>query len=250
MPPPAEAPCQARPIEPDPEHAHHRPPLPSATSVAITVAGIAATAALIWQVDPLRDAVPAALRGDTEQVREDMDGLGIGGPLIVLALCCIHAVVFYPTEIVDAAAGYVYGFGPALALVMFGWMLNGWICLAIGRSVGRPVLHRLLGAERFERVEGMVERGGVTLLLAVRLVPIIPFSLTSYAAGAAHVPFWRFTWTTAIGYLPLTAIAVFLGTRLEDFSPTDPLFLAGLAAILALLAAANWVIPRAGADSS
>ena len=51
----------------------------------------------------------------------------------------------------------------------------------------------------------MIERGGATLLLAMRLIPILPFSLVSYAAGAARVPAWRFVWTTAVGYLPITA---------------------------------------------
>ena len=54
-------------------------------------------------------------------------------------------------EIVDAAAGFAYGFFPALALVTVGWLLNGLVCWAIGRSIARPLLDRWFGAERFER---------------------------------------------------------------------------------------------------
>jgi uncharacterized membrane protein YdjX (TVP38/TMEM64 family) len=118
---------------------------------------------------------------------------------------------------------------------MFGWLLNGLICHTVGRQVARPLLERWLGAERFDRTEQMIERGGVTLLLAVRLIPILPFSLVSYAAGAARVPLWRFVWTTMVGYLPITAISVYLGTQLEGLHPTDPLVLASIAALLALL---------------
>ena len=71
----------------------------------------------------------------------------------------------------------------------------------------------------------MIERGGVPLLLALRLIPIVPFSLVCYAAGAARVPLWRFIWTTLVGYLPITALAVYFGTRLEGLSLTDPLVL-------------------------
>ena len=38
------------------------------------------------------------------------------------------------------------------------------------------------------------------------------------AAGAARVPVWRYTWTTAVGYLPITALAVYFGTQLDLFS--------------------------------
>jgi uncharacterized membrane protein YdjX (TVP38/TMEM64 family) len=219
-----------------------RPGRPSLLAVAVTLAGIAVMALGVVLVDPLRDAVSAAFRGDTAEVREEVRGLDFWGPLIILALCLIHSFVFYPAEIVDAAAGFVYGFGPALALVMAGWMLNGLTCWAIGRNVARPLLERLLGRERFDRTEAMIERGGASLLLGVRLVPIFPFSVISYAAGAARVPLARFVWTTALGYLPITAISVYLGTELESLHPTDPLVLGSVAALLALL----WIGHRIG----
>lgn len=204
-------------------------------AIAITLAGIGLAALLVLLVDPLRGAFSAALNGDTAEIRHDVRDLGAAGPLIVLALCAIHAVVFYPAEIIDAAVGFVYGFPGGLALMMAGWLLNGLICHTVGRHVARPLLEAWLGAGRFDRTEQMIERGGVTLLLAVRLIPILPFSLVSYAAGAARVPLWRFIWTTAVGYLPITAISVYLGTKLEGLHPTDPLVLASVAALLALL---------------
>jgi len=92
--------------------------------------------------------------------------------------------------------------------------------------------------------------GGATLLLAMRLIPIVPFSLFSYAAGAAHVPLWRFVWTTAVGYLPITAIAVYFGTRLEGLSLTDPLVWASLLALLALLAIGHRAARRTNASGA
>lgn len=212
--------------------------------IAITLAGIALIAALVAAVPELREAFSSALRGDHEAVREEIDALGAWGPALIVALALIHAVVFYPAEIVDAAAGYAYGFLPALALTMTGWVLSGLICFAVGRSVARPLLDRWLGEERFERIEAAIERGGVSLLLAMRLIPILPFSIVSYAAGAARVPTWRFIWTTAVGYLPITAMFVYFGTRLESISLTDPLVLGGAAGLVLLLAAGHWVLRR------
>jgi uncharacterized membrane protein YdjX (TVP38/TMEM64 family) len=215
--------------------------------VASTLGGLAALALLVLAVPALREAFEAALRGDTEDVRSHVDGLGAWGPLLIVCLALIHAVVFYPAEIIDAAAGFVYGFAPALALMMAGWLLSGLLCFGVGRSVARPLLDRWLGAARFERTEAMIERGGPTLLLAARLIPILPFSLVSYAAGAARVPLWRFLWTTALGYLPITALAVYFGTRLEGMSLGDPLVLGTVAALLALLLAGHLAIRRQAA---
>jgi uncharacterized membrane protein YdjX (TVP38/TMEM64 family) len=215
--------------------------------IGITLVGIALVAGLIALVPDLRHAFAAALRGDHAEVREENDGLGAWGPLLILALTLIHTVVFYPAEIVDAAAGYAYGFFPALALVMFGWLLSALIAYAIGGSVGRPLLDRWLGTERFERIEAKVERGGATLLIGLRLIPIFPFSLVCYAAGAARVPVWRYLWTTAVGYLPITAISVYLGTQLEGLSLTDPLVLGTIAGLLALLLGGHFAMRRQSA---
>jgi uncharacterized membrane protein YdjX (TVP38/TMEM64 family) len=225
-------------------------PRPSFLAVAITLAGIAVLATLVFAVPALHDATVAAIHGDTAEVRHQVDRLGVAGPLLIVALTLLHAVVFYPAEIVDAAAGFAYGFLPALALTLTGWLLSGLLCFAIGRSVARPLLDRWLGAARFERTEATIERGGVTLLLAVRLLPIVPFSLVCYAAGAARVPAWRFTWTTALGYLPITALAVYFGTRLEGLGLTDPLVLGTAAALLLLLLAGHWAMRRGARDAA
>jgi len=219
------APCWARPFAATTAAAgtpgwpsacvDNRPPL---LEIGITLAGVVLLAALVFAVPALHDAAVAAVHGDTDEVRREIEGLGVAGPLLILVLALVHAVVFYPAEIVDAAAGLVYGFIPALALMMISWLLSGLVCFAIGRSVARPLLDRWLGRERFERIEAKIERGGPKVLIAARLIPIFPFSLVSYAAGAARVPVWRFVWTTAVGYLPITAISVYFGTQLDLLS--------------------------------
>lgn len=218
-------------------------------AVAITLAGVALLAGLVFAVPALHDAVVAAIHGDTAEVRSQLNSLGVAGPLLIVALALLHAVVFYPAEIVDAAAGFAYGFVPALALTMTAWLLSAMLCYAVGRSLARPLLDRWLGRKRFERAEAMIERGGPTLLIAVRLIPIFPFSLMCYAAGAARVPVWRYIWTTAVGYLPITAISVYFGTRLEGLSLTDPLVLGTAAALLGLLLAGHWVVRRGAAET-
>lgn len=191
-------------------------------AILISLAGVAAILAMVLLVDPLREAVGDALSGDTEKLREDLRGLGAGGVMMVLALAVAHSVIWYPAEILNAAAGFVFGFWPALALMMFGWLLNGILCHQVGRYAARPLLIRYLRRDRVEWLERAFERGGVTFLLAIRLIPIVPFSASSYVAGSARVPLWTFTWTTMVGYLPLTALFVLLGSRLEELSPTDP----------------------------
>jgi uncharacterized membrane protein YdjX (TVP38/TMEM64 family) len=200
-----------------------------------TLGAIALGAAAVLTIPALREAFGDAIGGNTEELRDEIRDLGAAGVAVLLGLILIHTFVWYPTEIINTAAGFVYGFWGALPIVMAGWVLQGIVAWEIGRRVARPLLERLLGRRRFDRAEEMVEEGGVPLLLAVRLIPIFPFSLFSFAMGAAHVSLWRFTWTTAVGYLPITAIFVYLGSRLDSLSVTDPLLLGGAAVLVVLL---------------
>jgi uncharacterized membrane protein YdjX (TVP38/TMEM64 family) len=216
----------------------------------MTLVGIALLAALVLAVNPLRDGVGDAISGDTASLRSDLRGLGVPGALIALALALVHSVLWYPAEILDAAVGYVYDFWVAVPLLMAGWVLNGVVCWAIGHYAARPFLVRWIGDERFFKYERAVRRGGVTLLLGMRLIPVIPFSLFSYAAGSARVPLGRFVWTTAVGYLPITAVFAYLGSQLEELSLEDPVLWAGAALLIALLLLTRRVVRSIGSDEA
>ena len=217
------------------------------TGVAVTVGGILLGAAVALAVPPLRDAVSDAVGGGTGSLRSDLGG-DVGGALLVVWLGMVHAVVWYPAEILDAATGYVFGFGAGFPLVMGSWVLSGLASYAIGRYAARPLLYRIAGEERFVRLEELVNRGGATFLLGARLIPIMPFSLLGYVCGAARVPLVRFTWTTALGYAPITAYFTYLGSRLEGFSISDPILWIGGAAILLGLLGFRFLGPRAPHD--
>ena len=74
----------------------------------------------------------------------------------------------------------------------------------------------------------------------------MPFSLMGYVCGAARVPLVRFTWTTAVGYAPITAYFTYVGSKLEGFSAEDPILWIGGAALLAGILGVRWLLPRAG----
>lgn len=220
------------PGEPSEEHDH-----PGLQSLWLVLAASLLFGAMVFFIEPLREAAGHAISGDTEALREELDSTA--GLITLMVLAMLHAVVFYPAEILDAAAGFVWGFWLGLLLVMIGWLVNAYLAWEIGRHGAKPLLYRFAGKERFIRLEGAVERGGVFLLLAVRLIPIVPFSLFTMVAGAAGVPLWRLMWTTAIGYIPITALFVYLGTQLEELSPTDPILVGGGIALIAVVYAAH-----------
>ena len=70
--------------------------------LALLLATLAAGAALVALVPALRHAVTLCLNGDFAGLRDYIRGLEAGGVLLLLALMLVHAVIFYPTELVTA----------------------------------------------------------------------------------------------------------------------------------------------------
>ncbi|HEY6889972.1 MAG TPA: VTT domain-containing protein [Solirubrobacter sp.] len=189
----------------------------------LTFAALAAAALVIWAVEPLRTALSHVLHGDVDALQAQLHSLGVWGAFVVVALILAHAVIFFPAEIVNATAGLAFGFWVAFPIVMVSWVLSGLIAYWLGRIAGRPLAVRLAGEKRVATAEGLIDRSGAPALLLSRLVPFVPFSLVGYLAGAARVPLWRYTWTTFLGVMPITAAATYLGHALDDLSASDPL---------------------------
>jgi uncharacterized membrane protein YdjX (TVP38/TMEM64 family) len=219
------------------------------TGVAVTVAGILIGVAVALAIPSLRHAVAHAVQGDTASVRHDLRG-DVAGPLLVVFLAMVHVIVWYPAEILDAASGYVFGFGVGFPLVLGSWVLSGLGSYAVGRHFARPLLYRIAGEGRFVRIEHAVHRGGALVLLAARLIPIMPFSLLGYVCGATRIPLFRFVWTTTLGYAPITAYFTYVGSKLEGFSIEDPILWIGGGALILALFAVRFLLPRTAATHS
>jgi uncharacterized membrane protein YdjX (TVP38/TMEM64 family) len=183
--------------------------------------------------------VSAEAHGDTGELSRQLDALGATAALVLVGIALVHVIIPFPAEFPTAAAGFVLGFGVAFPLMVGAWTLSCVLAYGLARVVGPPVLDKLVGAERMARADALIDRGGWQILLFGRLIPIVPYNLVSFAAGAPRVPLGRFTWTTAVGVAPLTALTALLGQRLQSPRLDDPVLWAVLGAVLLLVALAH-----------
>jgi uncharacterized membrane protein YdjX (TVP38/TMEM64 family) len=168
-----------------------------------------------------RHIVDATLQGNSRELRRELLDLGVVGVLVLLAVALSHAIVPFPTELVTGAAGFVYGFWLALPMLLACWLGSALLAYWLAERFGRPLARRLVGAKRLQRGEELMDRGGAGTLLALRMIPLIPFNVICYAAGITRVPLARYTWTTVVGITPLTVLVAYLGSRLESPDFTD-----------------------------
>ncbi len=208
-------------------------------TILLSIVAALAITGMLFAIEPIRDAVSAAFSGDLGEMRSELDSLGGAAALVLIGIALVHAIVPFPAEFPTAAAGFVFGFALGFPLMVFAWTLSCLVAYGLARGIGPPLLDRIAGRERMEATDRLIARGGWPILLAGRLIPVIPYNLVSYAAGATRVPLGRFAWTTAVGVMPLTALTALLGQRLQEPRFDDPVLWAILLGVIVLLALAR-----------
>lgn len=154
----------------------------------------------------LRD--PQRLASAVRRVRE----VPFVGPLFVAAYGAV-ASFGLPATPLTLAGGAIFGTALGVALNWFGATLGSAGAYGLARLLGRDALRRLLGRWG-DRLDVLGERGSFSTVLRLRLIPLVPFNVLSFAAGLAGVPFWSYLLATAVGILPGTVVYTYFADSL------------------------------------
>ena len=194
---------------------------------------IVGTLVLVLVVTPLGEQIWQLLRHPSAaRVSQLLAATTIWLPLVLVGLMILHTLVPLPAELLALAAGMTLGPVWGVVTIWIGAMLGAYLGFFLARTLGQPFLRHVVAPQRLERWQGRLRQAGVALLLAVRLLPVISFNLINYALGLSTITWWRFTWTTGVGIVPVTVFVVVFGAHLGDW---HMLVLMTLAAILVSL---------------
>ncbi|HYE01396.1 MAG TPA: TVP38/TMEM64 family protein [Alphaproteobacteria bacterium] len=183
-----------------------------AALLIVLIGGALAFALFAWATgghDFSEDALSVAA---LEQVIESW---GMWAVLAAILLMVLHSFVPFPAEALAVANGMLWGPVWGTVITWTGAMFGAWAAFGLARLAGRPLVDRLLAERQRARLDAWTARQGAAALLTARFIPVIAFNLINYAAGLSAVSWWTFTWTTALGILPLTAAMVVFGDRLH-----------------------------------
>jgi membrane protein DedA with SNARE-associated domain len=151
-----------------------------------------------------------------------IDAVGVWGVFILMTL--ESACVPIPSEATMLFAGFNVSDGEmtllgAVAAGVLGNLLGSWIAWAAG-YYGREELlekNRLIhiNPKHLAAADRWFERHGDATVFWTRMLPIIR-TFISLPAGAAEMPFWRFTVFTAAGCIPWVLGLTLLGRSVGD----------------------------------
>ena len=173
---------------------------------------------------------------DIAAMRSRVDAAGMWGPALFFALYTGLALIPCPKALLTAAGGALFGLWAGAALSLAGALVGAVISFGVGRLLGRDAVDRLIRG-RLARVDALLSDHGLSAVLVVRLVPLVPFIAINYASGLSGVRFRHYVLGSALGMVPGSLAYAALGAY-----GTDPwgLAAAGSALVVLVVAGAWW----------
>ena len=198
--------------------------------ILVPLAAYAGLAVLVWKLGLFKP----------ENIEKHSHGSILGISWLAIAVVATYAflgMLALPVAPLAYGAGALFGFVRGAIYVFVGSMIGAVGGFFLARTILQSAARRLLGRYR-HKFDGL-KKGNVSLnSFRIRVVPFLPFGVVNYAAAIAKVPAAPFLAGTALGILPGTLLAAFIGDRFYagvTGGSRKPLYLAIALGLLLLL---------------
>ncbi len=172
------------------------------------------------------------LRGwdDVRLLQEQVAAAGTLGAAVFVAGYAVLVLLPAPKALLTALGGALYGLWLGALLSWVAALLGAAAAFGLGRALGREAVDRLTRG-RVVRADRLLSEHGFGAVVAVRLVPVLPFTAINYAAGLTGVRWRAYAAGSAVGIVPGSLAYAALGAWGAD--PWG--IFAGVAVLVALV---------------
>ncbi|MBQ9001293.1 MAG: TVP38/TMEM64 family protein [Eggerthellaceae bacterium] len=176
--------------------------------------------------------------GGVERLVERVQNAGAAGVFVLLGMQFLQIVVaFIPGEVVQLAAGLMYGPWLGALFILVGCVISSAIVYQLVHKLGAPFVQGMVSTEHLERFKKFEETGKLDIIVFVLfLIPGMPKDVFTYIVPLTNMPFGRFLALTNIGRIPGVLGSTYAAAGFANGEIVGPLVVIGLLAVLAVLA--------------
>ncbi|MFP4472488.1 MAG: TVP38/TMEM64 family protein [Candidatus Omnitrophota bacterium] len=194
---------------------------------SIIAAALVILLAALWKFSPLsRYADPAYL----QEIGIHITGRWWAGFLVISVYILANSLLF-PNMVLNIAVILGFGGFSGWVYAIAGSLSAASIAFFMGRHHGSERLAHYQG-HRMGRIKQFLHRGGIYSVIAVRVLPSVPYTVLNAAMGSFGIRYRNFLIGTFIAHLPGTLTLAILGKQLQELisAPTreNMLFFAGI----------------------
>ena len=147
---------------------------------------------------------------DVASLRASVRSAGAAGGLVFVGGYAVLALLPAPKAVLTVLGGALFGWWLGTVLSLIGALVGAVVAFELGRLLGREAVERLLGG-RVAKVDSLLRDHGLGAVVAVRLVPLVPFTAINYASGLSGVRRRDYLVGSALGMVPGSAAYAAIG---------------------------------------
>ncbi len=171
---------------------------------------------------------------DPDIVREWIDGHYALGALVMILVCVAQVVIaLIPGELVEIAAGYVFGPWWGMLICLVGSIIGSVLVLLLVRRLGRRFVESIYPREKLEALPILNDpskRNTLTALLF--FIPGTPKDLLTYVIGLTEMSIPAYVLLTSVARIPSILMSTLGGDALVANRLTAAIIFFSVAAVL------------------
>ena len=118
-----------------------------------------------------------------------------------------------PAIFLFLAAGSLFGFVRALAVVSLADTLSITVCYFLGRTVARKKVNKWIAQRpQWKEFDRAVAKKGWKIVFLTRLSPIVPSNILNYGFSLTKIDFWQYLFISWLAMLPVISLYVYLAS--------------------------------------
>ncbi|MCQ2545994.1 MAG: TVP38/TMEM64 family protein [Clostridia bacterium] len=159
------------------------------------------------------------------------------GFLVYLGVMVLQIVIsIIPGQVLQLAAGYLYGFWFGLIFSLIGAVIGSFITYYLAKIIGKDAMHVLFGEKKINEVlEHMNSRRAVAIVFLIYLIPGLPKDICNYVAGLSELKFRPFIIISTLGRTPGIMGSLLIGHQIMQGNYTSAIIIGVVAVILFIL---------------
>ena len=160
-------------------------------------------------------------------------------PMIYVLCFAILPIFLFPVPVLAVVAGAVFGLFAGSLYTIIGAMINSVLMFYIARFLGFRAVSDFTQNSKSKILKTLGEPGGkFSLILILRLMPLVPYNALNYACGVMNVSLREYVVATFVGIVPATFIMVNLGEKALDMRSNG--FIIACVLMAALVVLSSW----------
>lgn len=176
--------------------------------------------------------------GGVDRLVERVRNAGPAGVFILLGMQLLQIIVaVIPGEVVQLAAGLMYGPWLGALVILVGCVISSSIVYKLVHMLGAPFVQSMVSTEHLEKFQKFEKSGKLDVVVFILfLIPAMPKDVFTYIVPLTDMKMGRFLVLTTLGRVPGVLASTYVAHGLSRGEMIGPIVIVVVVAVLAIIA--------------